>query len=92
MEILADSVPIVGDLLISPGFWGALLLAMLIAGPIGLIPGVGGTTTIALLLPFLILSVDHDWPHLRRGDDCAGTVGGHHSGGAAGLPRPVVHG
>ena len=58
MEILADSVPIVGDLLISPGFWGALLLAMLIAGPIGLIPGVGGTTTIALLLPFLILSVD----------------------------------
>lgn len=58
MDILADSVPIVGDLLISPTFWGALILAILIAGPIGLIPGVGGTTTIALLLPFLILSVD----------------------------------
>ena len=58
MDILADSVPIVGDLLISPAFWGALTLAILIAGPIGLIPGVGGTTTIALLLPFLILSVD----------------------------------
>ena len=58
MDILANSVPIVGDLLISPAFWGALVLAILIAGPIGLIPGVGGTTTIALLLPFLILSVD----------------------------------
>ena len=58
MDILADSVPIVGDLLISPAFWGALALAILIAGPIGLIPGVGGTTTIALILPFLILSVD----------------------------------
>ena len=58
LDILADSVPIVGDLLISPAFWGALILALLIAGPIGLIPGIGGTTTIALLLPFLILSVD----------------------------------
>ena len=58
MDILADSVPIVGDLLLSPAFWGALTLAILIAGPIGLIPGIGGTTTIALLLPFLILSVD----------------------------------
>lgn len=58
MDILADSVPIVGNLLVSPAFWGALVLAILIAGPIGLIPGVGGTTTIALMLPFLILSVD----------------------------------
>ena len=58
MDILANSVPIVGDLLISPAFWGALVLAILIAGPIGLIPGIGGTTTIALMLPFLILSVD----------------------------------
>lgn len=58
MDILTSSVPIVGNLLTSPAFWGALTLAILIAGPIGLIPGVGGTTTIALLLPFLILSVD----------------------------------
>ena len=58
MDVLSQSVPIVGDLLTSWEFWGALLLAIVIAGPIGLIPGVGGTTTIALMLPFLILSVD----------------------------------
>ena len=58
MDILFDSIPIIGEHLFNPVFWGALILAILIAGPIGLIPGVGGTTTIALLLPFLILSVD----------------------------------
>ena len=58
MNLFAESFPIAINLLVDPGFWTALLLAILIAGPIGLIPGVGGTTTIALVLPFLILSVD----------------------------------
>jgi putative tricarboxylic transport membrane protein len=58
VHLFAESIPIALDLLASPGFWTALFLAILIAGPIGLIPGVGGTTTIALVLPFLILSVD----------------------------------
>ena len=45
------------DFLGNPVYWLVLLVAVFIVGPLGLIPGVGGFTIMAISLPILIFNV-----------------------------------
>ena len=58
MEALAKSVPLIADFLTSPQFWLILGIALVLAGPLGMIPGVGSLTIAAILVPFAILNLD----------------------------------
>ena len=58
MEALAKSVPLITDFLTSPQFWLVLGIALVLAGPLGMIPGVGSLTIASILVPFAILNLD----------------------------------
>ena len=58
MEALAKSIPLIADFLTSPQFWLILGIALVLAGPLGMIPGVGSLTIAAILVPFAILNLD----------------------------------
>ncbi|MYA51815.1 MAG: tripartite tricarboxylate transporter permease [Chloroflexi bacterium] len=58
MEALAKSVPLIADFLTSPQFWLILGIALVLAGPLGMIPGVGSLTIASILVPFAILNLD----------------------------------
>jgi TctA family transporter len=58
MDTFGQSLQIAANLLTNPVYWGVLILTVIITGPLGMIPGVGSTTIIALALPFLVLNVD----------------------------------
>ena len=58
MEALAQSIPIIADFLTSSQFWLILGIALVLAGPLGMIPGVGSLTIAAVLVPFAILNLD----------------------------------
>ena len=58
MEALAMSVPLIADFLTSPQFWLILGIALVLAGPLGMIPGVGSLTIASILVPFAILNLD----------------------------------
>ena len=42
----------------NPLYWGVLLATVLLVGALGIIPGVGGPTVLALALPFIVFNVD----------------------------------
>ena len=58
MEALAKSIPLIADFLTSPQFWLILGIALVLAGPLGMIPGVGSLTIAAIIVPFAILNLD----------------------------------
>ncbi len=58
MEALAKSVPLITEFLTSPQFWLILGIALVLAGPLGMIPGVGSLTIASILVPFAILNLD----------------------------------
>ena len=44
--------------LATPGYWYAFLLAVFITVPIALIPGISATLVMAIMIPFIVISVD----------------------------------
>ena len=42
----------------SPGYWGAFFLAVFITVPIALIPGISATLVMAVMIPFIVISVE----------------------------------
>ena len=58
METLSQSIPLIADFLTSPQFWLVLGLALVLAGPLGMIPGVGSLTIASIIVPFAILNLD----------------------------------
>ena len=58
MEALSQSIPIIADFLTSTQFWLILGIALVLAGPLGMIPGVGSLTIAAVIVPFAILNLD----------------------------------
>ena len=58
MGTLSDSASYVGSFLGDPVFWLLLVGAVLLGGPIGMIPGVGTLTLVAIALPFVITNLD----------------------------------
>ena len=41
----------------NPIYWATLLIAVLLVGAVGLVPGIGATTIMVLALPFLVFEV-----------------------------------
>ncbi|MDE2838189.1 MAG: tripartite tricarboxylate transporter permease [Chloroflexota bacterium] len=58
METLAQSGTYIGEFLTDPTFWLLLFAAVLLAGPVGMIPGVGTLTVVAIALPFVVLNLE----------------------------------
>jgi putative tricarboxylic transport membrane protein len=58
MDTFGQTIQIMVSLLTNPVYWFVLIMTVLITGPLGMIPGVGSTTVIAISLPFLVLNVD----------------------------------
>ncbi len=58
MDALSQSIPLIADFLTSPQFWLILGIALVLAGPLGMIPGVGSLTIASILVPFAILNLD----------------------------------
>lgn len=58
MDTFGQTLQIIGGILSNPMYWAALFAAILLTGPIGLIPGVGATTVLVISLPFVILNLD----------------------------------
>ena len=58
LETLGQSIPIMVSYLGDPLFWLLLLAAVVLAGPVGMIPGVGSLAIVAIALPFVILNLD----------------------------------
>ena len=58
MDTFLQTPQVMLELLTNPVYWAVLIAAVVISGPIGLIPGVGSTTLLAIAIPFLVLNVD----------------------------------
>ena len=58
MGTLSDTASMVGSFLGDPTFWLLLFGAVLLAGPLGMVPGVGTLTIVAIALPFVISELD----------------------------------
>lgn len=58
MDAFSATIGAAGGVLADPIYWFVLVIAVLIAGPIGLVPGIGSTTILAVALPFLVFNVD----------------------------------
>lgn len=58
MDTFGQSLQIIVQVLSNPMYWVVLFAAILLTGPIGLIPGVGATTVLVIALPFVILNLD----------------------------------
>ena len=58
MDTLAQSGSYIAEFLTDPTFWLLLFAAVLLAGPVGMIPGVGTLTVVAIALPFVVLNLE----------------------------------
>lgn len=58
MDALSQSIPLIADFLTSTQFWLILGIALVLAGPLGMIPGVGSLTIASIIVPFAILNLD----------------------------------